>query len=77
MARLYRAVERLNGNGGRADLLNAFQMWRGDPGFVNQVVGRYRAVTAAMVQETARRTLAPDGRVVLIVEPAGRKVSAR
>jgi zinc protease len=77
VARLYRAVERLNGNGGRADLLNAFQMWRGDPGFVNQVVARYSGVTAAQVQESARRTLAPDGRVVLVVEPAGRKVSAR
>ncbi len=77
VARLYRAVERLNGNGGRADLLNAFQMWRGDPGFLNLVVGRYAAVTAAQVQESARQTLAPDRRVVLVVEPAGRKVSTR
>ena len=69
-ARLYRALERLNGNGGRADLLNTFQMWRGDPGFVNQVVGRYRAVTAAQVQEAAGKTLARNARVVLIVNPA-------
>jgi zinc protease len=77
VARLYRALERLNGNGARADLLNAFQMWRGDPGFVNQVVGRYRAITAPQVQESARRTLARDGRVVLVVEPASKTVSAR
>jgi zinc protease len=77
VARLYRALERLNGNGARADLLNAFQMWRGDPGFVNLVVGRYRAITAAQVQESARRTLARDGRVVLVVEPASKTVSAR
>jgi len=77
VARLYRALERLNGNGARADLLNAYQMWRGDPGFVNQVVARYRAVTAAQVQESARRTLAPDARVVLVVDPAARTASAR
>ncbi|MGZ6080872.1 MAG: M16 family metallopeptidase [Myxococcaceae bacterium] len=77
VARLYRALERLNGNGARADLLNAFQMWRGDPGFVNQVVGRYRAITAAQVQESARRTLARDARVVLVVDPANKTVSAR
>ena len=50
-ARLYRGIERLNGNGSRADILNAMQMWRGDPGFVNQLVARYRAVTPAQVQE--------------------------
>lgn len=76
-AKLYRGLERLNGNGGRADLLNAFQMWRGDPGFVNQVVARYRAVTPAQVQDSARRTLARDARVVLTVNPAAPQASAR
>ena len=76
-ARLYRGLERLNGNGGRADILNAMQMWKGDPNFVNQLVGRYRAVTAAQVQESARRFLAPDSRVVIIVNPAARTASAR
>jgi zinc protease len=76
-ARLYRALERLNGNGSRADLLNAFQMWRGDPGFVNQVVARYRAVSPAQVQDAARRTLARDARVVLTVNPAAPTASAQ
>ena len=76
-ARLYRGLERLNGNGSRADLLNAMQMWRGDPGFVNQLVARYRAVTAAQVRETARRVLARDARVVLIVNPPARTASAQ
>ena len=69
-ARLYRGIERLNGNGSRADILNAMQMWRGDPGFVNQLVARYNAVTAAQVQEAARRFLASEARVVLTVNPA-------
>ena len=69
-ARLYRGIERLNGNGSRADILNAMQMWRGDPGFVNQLVARYHAVTAAQVQEAARRFLASEARVVLTVNPA-------
>jgi zinc protease len=76
VARLYRGIERLNGNGSRADILNAMQMWRGDPGFVNQLVGRYRAVTPAQVQEAARRVLASDARVVLIVNPAAARTAA-
>ena len=76
-ARLYRGLERLNGNGSRADVLNAMQMWRSDPGFVNQLVARYRAVTPAQVQESARRFLAPDARVVLTVNPAARTASAQ
>src|SRR5262249_56116983 len=31
----YRAVGRLNGNASRADLLSAFEMWRGDPRFIH------------------------------------------
>ncbi|HET6983659.1 MAG TPA: pitrilysin family protein [Myxococcaceae bacterium] len=76
-ARLYRGLERLNGNGSRADLLNALQMWRGDPGFVNKLVGRYRAVTPAQVQEAVRRFLDTDARVVLTVNPAPRTASAQ
>ena len=76
-ARLYRGLERLNGNGSRADLLNALQMWRGDPDFVNQLVARYRAVTPAQVQEAVRRFLNKDARVVLTVNPAPRTASAQ
>jgi zinc protease len=76
-ARLYRGLERLNGNGSRADLLNALQMWRGDPGFVNKLVARYRAVTPAQVQEAVQRFLNKDARVVLIVNPAPRTASAQ
>ncbi len=76
VARLYRGIERLNGNGSRADILNAMQMWRGDPGFVNQLVARYRAVTPAQVQEAARKVLASDARVVLIVNPAAARTAS-
>ena len=74
-ARLYRGVERLNGPGGRADLLNAFQMWRGDPGFVNQVVRRWSAVSPGQVQEIARRTFPREARVVITVNAAARTAS--
>jgi len=52
-------------------------MWRGDPGFVNQLVARYRAVTPAQVQESARKILASDARVVIVVNPAARTASAQ
>ena len=68
--KLYRAVERLNGNGSRADLLSAFEMWRGDPGFINGVVDRWRAVKPEAVSASVRSVLTPSARVVIIVNPA-------
>jgi zinc protease len=75
-ARLYRSLERLNGHGSRADLLNAFQLWRKDPGFINQVVDRWRAVTARAVQDSARKYLGVEQRVMLTVNPTARTASA-
>ena len=68
--RLYRAVERLNGNGSRAELLSAFEMWKGDPGFVNELVGRWRAVKPEEVSAKVRAVFAPASRVVITVNPA-------
>ena len=68
--KLYRAVERLNGNGSRADFLSAFEMWRGDPGFLNGLVDRWRAVKPEAVSASVRTVLAPAARVVITVNPA-------
>ena len=69
-AKLYRAVERLNGNGSRADLLSAFEMWKGDPGFINGLVDRWRAVKPEAVSASVRSVFAPSVRVVITVNPA-------
>jgi zinc protease len=64
---LVRSVERV---AGKADQLNAYLMYTGDPGFLPKDLARYRAVTAAQVLEAARMQLPPDRLLVLDVEPS-------
>jgi zinc protease len=64
---LVRSVERV---AGKADQLNAYLMYTGDPGFLPKDVARYRAVTRAQVSEAARTQLPPDRVLFLDVEPA-------
>ncbi len=64
---MVRSVERV---AGKADQLNAYAFWTGDPGFLPKDVARYRAVTPAQVLEAARTLLPADRVLVLDVEPA-------
>jgi zinc protease len=54
----------------RADRLNAYATYTGDPAFLVEDFRRYGAVTAAGVQDVVRRYLGPE-RVVLSVVPQG------
>jgi len=63
---LVRSVERI---AGKADHLNFYAMWTGDPGFLPKDVARYRAVTVDQVHEAAKSLLPPDRVLVLDVEP--------
>ncbi len=74
---LLRSVERLGGFGGKADQLNLYEMWKGDPGYLGQDLARYRAVTPEAVQDFAQRILLDDRRVVLDIEPAGPKTATK
>ncbi|GAA1394691.1 pitrilysin family protein [Luteococcus peritonei] len=49
----------------RADQLGAFATLQGDPGLVNEHLGRIRAVTAEQVARATRTWLAPEQRSVL------------
>jgi zinc protease len=64
---MVRSVERI---AGKADQLNAYAFWTGDPGYLPKDVRRYREVTVAQVHEGARTLLPADRMVVLDVEPA-------
>ncbi|HEX8363108.1 MAG TPA: pitrilysin family protein [Longimicrobium sp.] len=55
---------------GRADALNQCYTFSGNPGCVDDLLARFRAVTPAAVQGAARRYLT-EGRVVLSVVPQG------
>jgi len=65
-----RAVERIGGFGGKADMLNAYEMYTGDPGYLPKDLQRYRAVTREQVKEFANRYLLDDRRLILQVVPA-------
>jgi zinc protease len=56
----------------RADELNKYAYYAGDPGFIDKDLERYRAVGADGVRAWAQKTLGP-GRVVLTVSPKGAK----
>jgi zinc protease len=63
------ALEPVGGFGGRAAMLNEYQMIAGDPGYLPKDLARYRDATAEQVQGAAARWLRRDGRVVLRVTP--------
>jgi len=62
-------VSRLQSVQARAALLNQYQMAKGDPGWTEQDLARYRAVTPASLQATAKSVLDPNARVILRVVP--------
>ena len=64
---MVRSVERISG---KAEQLNAYQFWTGDPGYLPKDVARYKGDTAAQVHDAARTLLPPDRLLVMDIEPA-------
>lgn len=67
-----RSLELLNGPGGesgRAGLLQRFQHYTGDPGYLSRWVGQIEAVTPTDVQRVLREHLAPSKRVTVVTQP--------
>jgi zinc protease len=71
LADMLRGLERVGGFGGKADLLNRYEMFQGDPGYLTKDLARYRTVTADAVKAFANKYLLKDRRVILDIEPAG------
>ncbi|HEX8242959.1 MAG TPA: pitrilysin family protein [Longimicrobium sp.] len=55
----------------KADQLNSYEYFAGDPGFAARDLARYRAVTPADVQRVARQYLHQKNRVILSFVPQG------
>jgi predicted Zn-dependent peptidase len=53
----------------RANLLNQYETFKGDPGFIEQDLARYRGATPAALLKMAKDTLDPKGRVIIHVVP--------
>jgi zinc protease len=67
---LYR-LQTVGGFGGKSDQLNAYNVFRGDPGFSAADLARYQTASRESVRAAARHVLRLDGRVVLSVVPRG------
>jgi zinc protease len=66
------AMEEVGGFGGKANQLNHYHFYLGEPDSFDKDLERYRAVTAADVQRVARTYLLEARRVVLSVVPQGK-----
>jgi predicted Zn-dependent peptidase len=62
-------VDRLQVVAERASLLNMYQAEKGDPGYAQRDLERYRRATAQQVLTYAKRVLVPDAVVVLTTMP--------
>ncbi len=65
---LYSAFESFNGLG-TLDLLASFALFDGDPGRINRLEPAFNAVTAELVQQTAREWLRRENRTVYTIIP--------
>ena len=65
----------MGGFGGVADRLNAYNIYRGDPGQVTSDVERFERVTAEEIQTAARRYVGERPRVELSVCGRGKRAT--
>lgn len=70
-ARVLRGLEQLGGFGGRADVLNSYNLLTGDPGYLPKDFARMLAVTPESLQKVFSETVRKDNQVVVQVLPAG------
>jgi zinc protease len=59
---------------GRADTLNMYNQYTGDPGYLPKDIARYAAVTPATVQRAVRTHLRKDARVVVLAVRGPKKL---
>jgi zinc protease len=62
-------LERIGGFGGKADLLNQYNTYLGDPDWFDEDIARYDKVTAADVQKTVERWLNTRNRLLVRFHP--------
>jgi zinc protease len=62
-------LQSVGGFGGKADVLQSYNHYAGDPGFLAKDLARYDAVTVDKVRDFAREYLQPNARVVLHAVP--------
>jgi zinc protease len=69
-----RGLQRLGGFGGVADMMDRYNQYLGDPGYLPKDIARYQAVTTASVREIGQKVFGGNQRVVVYAVP-GKKVT--
>lgn len=69
---IYR-LQSVGGFGGKTDQLNRYNVFKGDPGYLNKDLERYKNVKFDDVKKVANKFLKQKGKVVLSVVPKGKK----
>lgn len=65
-------LESPGGFGGKADLLNSYFYFAGDPDYANEDLARYKALSVDDIQTAAQIYLPDNGRVILSIVPKGK-----
>lgn len=65
-------LESVGGFGGKADLLNEYYFYTGNPDYFNENMARYRAVSERDIQTYATTYLKDNARVILSIVPEGK-----
>jgi zinc protease len=65
----YDRMERVGGFGGVGDQMNSYYFAAGNPGYFNEDLSRYRALSPEDIQAIAQKFLPLNKRVELVVEP--------
>jgi zinc protease len=68
-----RGLQRLGGFGGVADMMDRYNQYLGDPGYLPKDIARYQAVTTASVRAIGQKEFGQNQRVVVYAVP-GKKV---
>jgi predicted Zn-dependent peptidase len=54
---------------GRADLLASFALFDDNPGIINSLEEKFKAVTPELILKTAQEFLRPSNRTILTINP--------
>jgi len=73
--RMFEGLEKVGGNGGRANRLNHYNQYTGDPGYLPKDVERYRRVTPDDVRRVVAKWLPKNARVVAYAERGDKKLA--
>ena len=66
-------LQTVGGFGGKSDQLNAYNVFRRNPGFFDADLGRYQSVTGPGMASAVGRWLVGQPRIALSVVPRGRR----